>query len=41
MEIETERLLLREFRDEDWPEIAAYWADLRYQRYYPEVEERP
>jgi len=39
MEIETERLVLREFRDEDWSEMATYWADPRYQRYYPEVED--
>lgn len=36
MRIETERLILREFRADDWPAMAAYWADPRYQRYYPE-----
>lgn len=36
MRIETERLILREFRPDDWQATAAYWADPRYQRYYPE-----
>jgi ribosomal-protein-alanine N-acetyltransferase len=39
MRIETEHLLMREFRDEDWPVMAAYWADPRYQRHYREVED--
>jgi RimJ/RimL family protein N-acetyltransferase len=37
MQIETERLTLREFRDGDWPAVLAYWNDQRYQRYYPEI----
>lgn len=35
MKLETERLLLREFRFSDWPEVLAYQSDPRYQRYYP------
>jgi len=35
MEIETKRLILREFTMEDWPEVLAYQSDPRYQRYYP------
>ncbi|HUZ00168.1 MAG TPA: GNAT family N-acetyltransferase [Thermomicrobiaceae bacterium] len=35
MRIDTERLVLREFREADWPAILAYWSDPRYQRYYP------
>jgi RimJ/RimL family protein N-acetyltransferase len=36
MQLETQRLIMRDFRDDDWPTVAAYWADPRYQRYYPE-----
>lgn len=39
MQIETERLILREFRDDDAPLMAAYWSDPRYQRYYAEIED--
>lgn len=35
MELETERLVLREFRDEDWAEVFAYQSDPRYLQYYP------
>ena len=35
MQIETERLIMRDFRADDWPEMVAYWADPRYQLYYP------
>jgi ribosomal-protein-alanine N-acetyltransferase len=34
MELVTERLILREFRHEDWPEVLAYQVDPRYLRYY-------
>lgn len=37
MEIETKRLILREFREDDWLAMAAYWSDARYQRLYPEL----
>ena len=37
MRIETERLVLREFREDDWPDMLIYWTDPRYRRYYPEV----
>jgi RimJ/RimL family protein N-acetyltransferase len=37
MQIETERLILRDFRDDDWPDMLAYWVDPRYQRHYAEV----
>lgn len=37
MRIVTERLVLRDFRADDWPAMAGYWADPRYQRFYPEV----
>jgi len=41
MEIETERLLLREFTEDDWPEVLAYQSNPRYQRYYPVTEKTP
>ena len=34
MRIETARLILREFRPEDWPAVLAYQSDPRYLRYY-------
>ena len=37
MQIETDRLILRESRDDDWQPMADYWSDPRYQRYYPEM----
>jgi RimJ/RimL family protein N-acetyltransferase len=37
MLIETERLILREFRLDDWSDVVAYWSDPRYQRFYPEI----
>ena len=40
MRIETERLILREFREEDWPEVLAYWNDPLYQRYNPDLPDR-
>lgn len=39
MQIETDRLILRDFRDDDWQPMAAYWSDPRYQRYYPEMDD--
>ncbi|HLF25834.1 MAG TPA: GNAT family protein [Anaerolineae bacterium] len=35
MKLETERLLLREFAESDWPAVLAYQSDPRYLRYYP------
>lgn len=35
MMLTTERLLLREFTTDDWPEVLAYQTDPRYLRYYP------
>lgn len=34
MQLETERLILREFVAEDWPTVLAYQSDPRYLRYY-------
>src|SRR5215213_8879869 len=39
MQIATERLILREFREDDWPAMAAYWSDPRYQRFYEPVDD--
>jgi RimJ/RimL family protein N-acetyltransferase len=33
MELETERLILRAFRESDWPDVLAYQVDARYLRY--------
>lgn len=41
MEITTARLILREFTLDDWPEVLAYHSDLRYQRYYPDIDRTP
>jgi ribosomal-protein-alanine N-acetyltransferase len=41
MEIETERLILREFTIDDWPEVLAYQSEPRYQRFYPPTERTP
>ncbi len=35
MRIETQRLLLREYADEDWRDVLAYQRDARFLRYYP------
>jgi ribosomal-protein-alanine N-acetyltransferase len=40
MRIETERLILREFVEADWPAILAYWRDPRYLRFYQETKDR-
>ena len=34
MQLTTERLLLRELEDDDWPAVLAYQSDPRYLRYY-------
>lgn len=34
MQLETERLILREFEEEDWPAVLAYQSDPLYLRYY-------
>lgn len=34
MQLETERLILRDFVDDDWPAVLAYQRDPRYLRYY-------
>jgi [ribosomal protein S5]-alanine N-acetyltransferase len=38
MQLETERLLLREFVAEDWAEVLAYQDDPLYLRYYHQTE---
>lgn len=40
MRNETDRLILREFRDDDWREMLAYWEDPLYQRYNPDLPDR-
>ncbi len=35
MRLETDRLLLREFTAQDWPDVLAYQSDPLYLRYYP------
>jgi [ribosomal protein S5]-alanine N-acetyltransferase len=34
MELMTERLLLRDFVEDDWPAVLEYQRDPRYLRYY-------
>jgi RimJ/RimL family protein N-acetyltransferase len=34
MELITERLILREFKEDDWPDILAYQADPLYLHFY-------
>jgi len=34
VELATERLVLREFREDDWPDVLAYQSDPRYLQYY-------
>jgi len=34
MELTTERLILREFKQSDWPDVLAYQSDPLYLRYY-------
>ena len=41
MRIITERLILREFVIDDWPDVLAYQCDSRYFRYYPWTDRTP
>jgi ribosomal-protein-alanine N-acetyltransferase len=41
MELITERLILREFKEDDWPDVLAYQSDPRYLRYYEWTERTP
>lgn len=41
MQLVTERLILREFRESDWPEVLAYQQDPRYLRFNPWTERTP
>jgi [ribosomal protein S5]-alanine N-acetyltransferase len=34
VELTTERLILREFRESDWPDVLVYQSDPRYLRFY-------
>jgi ribosomal-protein-alanine N-acetyltransferase len=38
MNLTTERLLLRDFVEDDWPAVLAYQSDPRYLRFYPWTE---
>lgn len=38
MQLSTERLILREFRESDWPEVLAYQRDPRYLQFNPWTE---
>jgi ribosomal-protein-alanine N-acetyltransferase len=38
MELHTARLLIREFKAEDWQAVYAYRRDARYQRFYSPLE---
>ncbi len=41
MESTTERLILREFSENDWPDVLAYQTDRLYLRYYAWTERTP
>lgn len=41
MELQTERLLLRNFRHDDWPAVLAYQSDPRYLQYYHWADRTP
>jgi ribosomal-protein-alanine N-acetyltransferase len=41
MEITTERLILREFKESDWPDVLAYQSDPLYLRYYHWTDRTP
>ena len=41
MKLTTKRLILREFREDDWPAVLAYQSDPRYLRYYAWTERTP
>jgi len=38
MELETERLILREYFPDDWEAVLTHHSDPRYQRFYPIVD---
>jgi RimJ/RimL family protein N-acetyltransferase len=41
MNLTTDRLILREFDESDWPAVLAYQSDPRYLRYYHWTEQTP
>ncbi len=41
MEIKTERLLLREFNDDDWADVLSYQKNPLYDRYYEWMDRTP
>jgi ribosomal-protein-alanine N-acetyltransferase len=41
LELTTERLILREFDEDDWPDVLAYQTDPLYLRYYEWTERTP
>jgi RimJ/RimL family protein N-acetyltransferase len=41
MQITTKRLILREFKGDDWPDVLAYQSDPLYLRYYEWTERTP
>lgn len=41
MRLVTDRLVLREFVEADWPTVLAYQRDCRYLRYYPWTDRTP
>jgi len=41
MQLTTDRLLLRDFREDDWPAVLAYQSDPLYLRYYEWTERTP
>lgn len=41
MQLTTDRLLLRDFRGDDWPAVLAYQSDPLYLRYYEWTERTP
>ncbi len=41
MELTTERLILREFQENDWPDVLAYQRNPLYLRYYDWIERTP
>jgi ribosomal-protein-alanine N-acetyltransferase len=41
MRVTTERLVLREFEESDWPAVLAYQSDPRYLRFYPPSDRSP
>ena len=41
MQLVTERLILREFNENDWPAVLAYQSDPRYLRYYAWTQRTP